>query len=480
MSLIKQVGSSLRWSFLLRFGSQLIIWTITILVVRKLSPQDYGLMALSVSFIGLFLLFRTMGINTALVQKHELDDTSFRKSFGFLLLFSGVIFLLCFLAAPAVAAFFEEPQLTDIIRVLCIGIPFGSMDAIAEASLRRRMDFKRIAIAIATARILTALATVTFAYSGFEVWALVLGNLVGAVLRALSLFIAAGIRFWPIFSFSGIGDLVQFGTKVLGTQLVWYIYSKADNVIIGKILGGDALGQFEIGRFVAGIPNSKTGQILSSISFSSLSRLRDEKETRAYYFLRSLEVSAFFIFPACVGISAISLDLILVVLGEKWLASEPVIAMLAIWGCFGLLGLLLGSALDAVGRPDRHFYNVCISSAVVIPAIYIGTQWGIAGVAFAWMVSRPISLVFNYSRSLRFIGCSGRRVLRAISGPALASAIMYGAIALFQWTLPGEIMPVLRLVSSVVVGVLTYGLLALALNRDTALTALDLLRPKRS
>ena len=480
MSLRDKVGSSLRWSFAFRFSSQFLIWLITILVLRQLSPSDYGLMAMAAAFIGLLIMFRSMGLHAALVQRRELDDETLRKAFGLLLLFNVVLFAVSNLLAPYGALLFEQPRLAMMIYVLSIGIPFGAMETVGEVTLKRRLDFKRYSLVVASTRVLTSLITLFLAYNGFGVWSLVLGNVSGVVARGLSLYAVAGGPYLPHFSLKGTSQFLNFGARIMAGQIVWFLNLHATTLIIGKFLGSEALGHFEVGKFLANIPLTKTTEILSSVAFSSYSRAEGGAREFAYYFVRSLELSAFFLFPALMGISAVSYDLIVVVLGVKWLPALPLIVILPFHGCFYLIGLLLSPALDAVGRPERNFYNICTASVIVIPSLALGAQWGITGVALAWLASYPVVLVINYRRNLRFVGCSGGQILGAVSGPVFASGVMYGAVALFQWTLPEDLMPVLRLGSSVAVGALTYGLFALTLNRDTAWTALDMLRPKRA
>ena len=178
----KQVVSSLAWLATARLSGQLITWTSTIVVMRLLAPADYGLVAMAMVPIGLIQLMEALGMGSALVQKEELERQMIEKVFVLLLLFNLALFLLNYLAAPAIATFFEEPQLRPMSRVLGLTFPLNSLSTVPDSLLRRDMRFRRKSIVVLISMVAHAAVTLGLAFSGFGVWALVAWSTRGVIL----------------------------------------------------------------------------------------------------------------------------------------------------------------------------------------------------------------------------------------------------------------------------------------------------------
>ena len=120
MTIGQQVSTSLRWMTGMRIAGQIFTWGSTLFVIRLLSPEDYGLMAMATVVIGFLANTNEMGLGSAIIQKKELDKILVEKIFGMLLLFDAVLFGIIYFIAPFVADFFGDDRLISIIRVLGI------------------------------------------------------------------------------------------------------------------------------------------------------------------------------------------------------------------------------------------------------------------------------------------------------------------------------------------------------------------------
>src|SRR5215467_368507 len=116
MTLRGQVFSALRWTVGAKFISQLATWAMTLIVIRLLTPSDYGLLAMASVLIGFLAMLSDIGIGPALVQREQIDEDQFRKGFGIVLLIHFGAALTIFIVAPLMAAFFEVPRLTAVMR----------------------------------------------------------------------------------------------------------------------------------------------------------------------------------------------------------------------------------------------------------------------------------------------------------------------------------------------------------------------------
>jgi O-antigen/teichoic acid export membrane protein len=103
MSFRARVMSGLFWVGGTRLVGQILTWGITIVVIRLLTPGDYGLLAMATVFMGFLSLVAEAGLGPALMQAPKLDDPTLRRIFGVVILVNCTLFALQFGTAPLVA-----------------------------------------------------------------------------------------------------------------------------------------------------------------------------------------------------------------------------------------------------------------------------------------------------------------------------------------------------------------------------------------
>ncbi|MBU7579328.1 MAG: oligosaccharide flippase family protein, partial [Porphyrobacter sp.] len=223
-----QVRSAVIWRSGSQIGTQIVSWASTLIVIRLLSPQDYGLFAMAQVMLVLLNTMNGYGLASALIREEEVSEERLRQTLGMLVLLNFGLALVQFLAAPLVAMWFDEPQVASLLRVqslLYLTIPFG---ALSHAILSRRMDFRRPAQVRLLAAIVGAGTALTGALSGWGVWTLVAAPLVMMLTEAIGMTRAARAPIIPSFRFAGAGHIAGFGGGMTVTQLVWVVQSQAD------------------------------------------------------------------------------------------------------------------------------------------------------------------------------------------------------------------------------------------------------------
>src|SRR5689334_118598 len=197
-----RVLSAVRWSAGAKLASQSLSWVITIVVIRLLRPEDYGLMAMATIFVGLLTLFNELGV-----------------------------------AAPIIAMFFDEPRLVLLMRVLALQFVIVAFSVVPQSLLERELSFKRRSLADLVSTTIGALATLVLAFLGHGVWALVWGNLAQLSSNMVLVNLARPYLRWPSFKLAGLRDVATFGGYVSMARLLWYFYAQADIFIGGRLLG---------------------------------------------------------------------------------------------------------------------------------------------------------------------------------------------------------------------------------------------------
>lgn len=468
--------NALRWLAGARFLAQAFNWAITILVIRLLSPGDYGLMALAMVAINLLTLINEMGLGAVIVQKEELDDNTIAQLFGFLLVINAAFFAISVAAAPAIALFFDEPRLTSVLVALSLLLVLSAVSVVQVSMLQRRMLFRQKAIVDFVAQVSGSVATLTCALMGQGVWSLVIGALLTSAVHTIGAVIA--LRHWyrPRFSLSGMRKSIEFGSMVTANHILWFLYSEADVLIIGKLLGKEILGVYSVARTLAELPMKKLSGILNEVAFSAFSRLQDDRETFKRHYLNLARIISLFSFAVFFGISCTAPEIVNIFLGEKWGNVLFPLQILSLTMPLGMLSGMIQPAVIALGRPDVTLGNLAFACILMPTAFLIGVNWGIEGVSIAWLIGYPIHFSVVLYRSLPVMGIRLVDYLYAIYPPGLAAGVMYGAVVLFRDTAAIDIHQILILMMLAATGAASYCLAIYLLRKETFAEAWWLIR----
>ena len=453
------LGRQVRRAVLWRSGSQMIAqlvqWGATFVVIRLLSPSDYGLFAMTGVVMAFMSMLNGYGLASGLVRQSQVDDRMIRQMFGMLIVLNGGLALFQFAIAPLAASYYRQPQVADLLRVqalLYLTTPFIALPA---ALLGRAMDFRAQAKANMAAALAAALTALAGALAGWGVWTLVAapGMLFGV--RAAMMTAAAGTLVRPSFDFRGAGHLARFGGMMALGQLFWFLQSQSDVFVGGRMLSAHALGIYTTALFLTQIFVSKVIPPLNEVAFAAYARLRDDPAARAAAFAKAVRIVMAAALPFYLGLCVTAEPLVDAMLGPKWQGVAPVVRILAPAMPFMTMLVLYTPACDAIGRPDVGVRNGAEGALVLTAAFLVGVNWGVEGLALAWLLAYPVYLLLGSRRALRVIGVSAAEVVRAVAPPLGAAAAMAGLVAALDATLP-PLASLPRLAVLVTTGAIAY------------------------
>lgn len=474
-SLRDQVRSAVIWRSGSQIAGQIITWGSTFVVIRILSPSDYGLYALSAVVVSLLTLMNGFGIANALIREREASPQLVRQVFGMLVVLNGALAAIQFAAAPLVAAYYQQPMVTDLLRVQSLIFLTNPFLALAYAVLSRQMDFRRQAQVNLLAGLAAAATALGGAFVGLGVWTLVFAPMVGFAGRALGMTIAAGTFVWPSFNFRGAWRLALFGGTMTVGQLFWFIQTQSDIVIAGRIFDPHLLGIYTTSLFLTQIFVTKFVPPLNEVAYSAYSRVQDDGETFRYGFLKSVRLVMLLGVPFSLGLAASANAVVPVVLGSQWGETAPVISLLGFAMPFMTLQALFGPAVNAVGH-SGVYTRISLLGGLLLPLCFlVGVQWGVTGIALAWLAGYPLLVALSALLVLPALKVDWREFLAALTTPLLAGMAMVVLVRLTDLALPP--MPAVgRLALLVAAGGVAYGAWLLIFARDRISEFLDLAR----
>lgn len=447
--------SGAKWATVIRILSQLVTWGVTLAMVRLLTPRDYGLNAMIEVPVELLGLFCTLGIDSAIIRLNKREPEQLASAFGLLLLVNGAIFLMLVLTADQLAAYFNEPRLTGLIQAISLVFVLSPFRTIPNALLDIALDFKLKSQVELAASIISSLLALGLAYLGFGVWALVGAFLSNALLRAGLL---AYFRPWiirPMLRWAPVQELLKYGVIITLGAAIGMLAGKVVNVLTGPILGAEVLGFYAVALVFSQLPMNKVMPILQQTMFPAFAKLKGQREMAKVYLLKSLQLSAFVIFPINIGMVCVSDHMVSVIFGPKWEIITLPMAILAGLSPLRLINQIFFSPLNAVGKPNIVFtfqvISLVIFAAGSLPAARFGLM-GLVGLSsFALVVGTAISVAVGG----RVFKVGVADLLRAV-WPALSASLMMAAVLITIRMAYPEDSGLLRLVFDVTVGCAVY------------------------
>lgn len=414
-------------------GSQAVLLVINtaslVIMARLLSPNDYGVIAMVTAITGFANLFNDLGLSSATVQKAEINHSQVSALFWINVLIGVLLMLIVAALAPAVAWFYNRPELMWVTLALSATFPLTGLGAQHRALLRRAMHFGRLGAVNIAALCAGVLAGILTALAGGRYWSLVVTSLVIAFCGTLGVWLAGGVRFKPAWRVkgSGIGDLVRFGSHVTAFDVVNYFHRNLDNILIGRVWGAQQLGLYSRAYGLLMLPITNLREPLNAVAFPALSRLQTDPEAFRAYYNRYCSILAFVTMPVVSFLFIASAQLVGLLLGKQWLDAAEIFGILAVAAFIQPVAGLRGLVLLASGRGSRYFRWGLINAVAAVVSFLCGIPWGAKGVAAAYCIMTY--LILHPSLIYVFKGSSIRPgdFYRAVARPFGASVLMAGA-----------------------------------------------------
>jgi O-antigen/teichoic acid export membrane protein len=466
---------------------QLVTWPSTIIVMRLLNPRDYGLVAISTVVIEFLSMFGDPGLAAGLVHTDELRDETSRAASALILSINLLLLGLLLLAAPSIAAWYHEPELTAVMRVASLSLLIVAIATVPQAQLVRSLRFREMALAMIVGSVAASLATILCALLGLGVWSLVLGALVLAALRSIVMIAYNRSAVWPDFSrgFAPVRDLMHFSAHMLGNRVLWYSSMNLDVIVLGRMVHSTDLGSYSVGANLAAIPSDKTMDTVNRVSFPTLSRLRSKPLQFNSTYERIQRMLALFGFLVAWGIAAVAPELVHVVLSDKWQLAVFPLTMLSIAAPIRMLAAFQNTVNNAAGFPQASTKVLAVSCLLLPTGVFIGARAaGIHGAAVGCVAVYSAVFLISALYTCRVTGRHVRDNLRLILVPLLAGIAMLTVSAALRTLLaphlPAAVLLGIEIVAAGAAFLGTVSLLGPAALSDARSLLGELLRPEKA
>lgn len=448
---------SLLWRILERGGTQGIQFLVQIILARVLLPEEYGVIAMVSLFTIIAGVFVQSGLNTALIQKKDADETDFSSVFYLSVIIAGVVYTVLFFIAPVIASFYSEPELIPVLRILSTALFLGAFNSIQNAIIARNMQFKLLFYSSLISTTVSGAIGIAMAYMNFGVWALVAQQIINQFTISFVLWFTVKWRPKLIFSIDRVKGLFSFGWKLLVSSLLDNFYTNARSLIIGKIYNAEMLAYYNRGEQFPSLIISNIDTSIQSVMFPTLAQQQDNKQRVKDMMRRSIITSTFLVFPLMVGLAVIAKPLIIILLTDKWIPSISFLQIsCAVYALYPVHQANL-QAINALGRSDIVLKLEIIKKIIGVIILVITVLYGVYAIALGVLIVGIICTFLNAYPNLKLLNYSYKEQLMDIM-PALGLSIIMGVAAYCVNFL--NLFMVLTLVLQVIIGFVVYFFLA--------------------
>lgn len=471
------------WIYGRNIITSLINLGVMAILARQLTPADFGLVALA-TVLGRFVVILAEGgiLEYIISDNQEGREGRVHAAFWMNLALSIVIILFGFLALPWIARFYEEPGLSLIIILLFVRYLILQLTIAPYALIKKALDFSTIVKIDSVIDITSSLASVIMALSGWGVLSLVIPGVLLAPLRAAWFMVAA--RWSPklplrVSEWKGI---FGYSANAIVGSLATTIGAEGDTLVIGKTLGSQSLGLYNMAWASANIVPRNVVAPISGIALPAYSTLATNTERMRSAFHKMVRLLSAASFPLLVGLFVIADLFILTIYGPQWTPSITPLRILIIYALRYAIGSPANSIFLAVRRPDIPMKFGLAFIPVYLISILVGSAYGIIGVAIGVTFARTLFGILQLGVSARLAGSRLSAVLQQISPALLASVCMGVMVALARGFLaPFQLRNIFELIILVVLGGAVYLALLKFVFRgllDDLISMLDAFSPR--
>ena len=467
----KKAASGMGWNYL-SFGLAKILNLVTIsILARFLVPEHFGLVALATLTMDYLSVVNDLGLGAALIQRREKIEEAANVAFTLNVLAGAFLTLVTFFAAPYVAIFFKEPQVTTVLQFLGLTFLITSTGSVHNILLQREMNFRKKIIPELGNTAIKAIISISLALAGFGVWSLVIGQLAGVSFASFLLWIVTPWRPTPSWNMGIAKSLFKYGFSIMGNNAISIWEDSFDYLIIGLLYTPAALGIYTLAYR---LPQTLVLNILwtmTAVLFPAFSSLQNQRDALKNSFLTILRYVELLVTPLCLGMFIAADPLIRVAFGEQWLDAIPILRVLSLYVWVVSIGFHVGDVYKAIGRPDILIKTSIPMFFIRILLLWIGAQYSLVGVGIAHLAAGIISSILRYFVAAHFLKITFMDIIKELT--AFVCGVGLALFAIPALYLTANNLPIIQLVVTICAGAAGYIGMAWFIERNAIIALLQ-------
>lgn len=435
---------------------------VSLVLARLLAPEFFGLLAIAMLAINSLVFLQELGFSSALIYRQSDVDAAANTAHWTVIASSIVLYMVAFILAPLVAQFFRNPEVTPVLRVLALTIIISSLSRVPYTLLFKELDFRKKVVPEFVGSLVGNVSAVLLALAGWNIWALVAGELINASVTTITMFIVSPWRPRLQFEVKLFKELFGYGKHVAASQVLIFGVTNVDDLFVGRMLGDAALGYYGMAYSVSNTPATNITRLVTRVTFPAFSKMQTDAARMRHAYFEVVHRVALVAMPIALVTIVFASDFVHVLLTDKWAPAIVPMQILAVYGLIRSVAATMGIIFQSGGKPQWlssiALWRLITMTALLYPAIRWG---GLIGVCVLSVAVAIIDFVISAHMVDKIVQARMTTYWRLLAPlfvySLLAAAIGYGAE---QVLLSVGVWPVAALVIAGVVVLAVYGLLA--------------------
>lgn len=429
-SLKKQAIKGVIWTFAQQFSIQLINFGVQIILARLLMPEEFGLIAMLAVFIALGQTLMDGGMTTSLIRTKKVDKLDYSTVFVSNIGVSLFIYLILFFCSPYIGAFYDQPILTNIIKLYALTFVIRSFVAVHVAKLTKEMNFKLQMKLQIPSTIVGAIVGVILAYFDFGVWSLVWLNLAQTTIFTIQHWLFIKWKPSLIFNKRRFKYHFNFGYKMTLSGLIDTLYTNSYNIVIGKFFLPATVGFYNQAETMRLLPVGQLTTVMGKVTFPLFTKINNDLQLKSAY-KSSMRLVLFPVIPIMIYLVIVAEELFVFLFGEKWLPAVPYFQILSFASIVRPISNYNLNILKVKGKSGLLLKVEIIKKSIGVIAMIIALPFGIDALVISLLIVSYIFVIINMFYCGRLINYSVIQQIKDI-GNLFISGFIAGIICYYS------------------------------------------------
>jgi len=413
----------------MRWTDRLIGIISTLILARLLTPADFGVIAMASIAIALADVLLDLGVNVALIQNSHATHAHYNTAWTLRLLQTSTATLILVLSAPLAAAYFQDARVEKVLQVLPFSLMIAGFENIGIVTYQKHMQFGAEFRFLFLRRMAGFITTILLAWLLQSYWAMVFGALAGRT-------VGVGLSYWlhpmrPRLSLEKFQEIFSISQWMLLRSIGNYLHQNLHKILVGRWTQATTMGAYSLADDISGMPSGELLAPLNRVLFPAFAAAKQDLLELKRLFLLAQSVQTLVAIPAAAGLALVAHEVVLLLLGEKWMLAVPFIQILALVNIVQSLTTSGGYVLIVLGKIGISVIGIWIR-VVVFCILALTVISGNDALEIAWLrlFVVAIGVWLSFWLLVRTLpGLRFREIVRSSIRPLLGAAAMAAVLS---------------------------------------------------
>lgn len=452
--LVERVASGVAWSVAEKVGSALLQAVVSIVVANRIMPMDMGIMAVLTFFTTLAQVVVDSGFSQTLIRKAAPTQADYKAVFRFNIISSLSLYLLLSAISPAIARYYDWPQLAQLAPILFLLLPLNAMCVIQNTIMVREFRFAQLSTITFLSSTVSGIIAIVMALTDFGVWSLVGQRVSMMATKALLLWWRSSWR--PNGERTGsLRGMAPYSLRLMTTDLITAIYNNVAQLFIGKMYSGSTLGCFNQAQKLKDMPVNATMQSIQSVTFPALAKVSDDEKKFSESYRKVVMATAYIMFPMMAGLITTAEEIYTLLLKADWHPAIPYFQILCAIGFFYPIAMVAYNVLKVKSNGEIILRLEILKKVIMTIILYLSITHSVKAIAWGLVISAACEMCINTIAAKRYSTLNMVQFIRTLLPITILTSVMaftvyMVGVATSEWSI------LLRLIAMITTGIAVY------------------------